>query len=307
MFVKYVLVILLIINTLDSFGQVPDNLQSSLKVVDIGSKQVQTILSVKQHIEAPNWSGNGAYFIVNNNGKLYRVNKTGNKELTQINTGFADQCNNDHGISPDGKQLVISHNKPVDGGRSSSIYLLPISGGKPVEVTSQTPSYWHGWSPDGKTLAYCAERNGNYDVYTVSVSGGKETRLTTNKGLDDGPDYSPDGKHIYYNSFKSGSMQLWRMNTDGEEQEQLTTDAYSNWFAHPSPDGKWLVYISYMQDQGQSHPFGKDVKLRLMSLTDKSIIDLTEVFYGGQGSINVPSWSPDSKQVAFVSYKILND
>lgn len=306
MLVKYALIILPIIQTLHSFSQVPDNLQSSLKVVDIESKQIQTILSVKQHIEAPNWSKDGSYFIVNSNGKLYRIAKTGDTELTEINTGFADQCNNDHGISPDGKQLAISHNKPIAGGRSSSIYLVPIKGGKPVEVTTQTPSYWHGWSPDGKNLAYCAERDGNYDVYTIPVSGGKETRLTTAKGLDDGPDYSPDGKHIYYNSFSSGNMHLWRMKADGTEQEQLTNDAYSNWFPHPSPDGKWIVFISYMQDQGQSHPFGKDVKLKLMSLKDKSIIDLTEVFYGGQGTINVPSWSPDSKQVAFVSYKVLD-
>lgn len=287
------------------FAQEPDSkkIQSHLKVVTIASKEIKTVLSLKQHIEAPNWSKDGNYFIVNSNGLLYRVPRSGKVKLSLINTGFADQCNNDHGISPDGKLLAISHNKPVSGGRSSAIYTVPVSGGKPVEITKDVPSYWHGWSPDGKILTYCAERDGNYDVYTIPATGGKEIRLTTDKGLDDGPEYSPDGKFIYYNSFKNGSMQLWRMKADGTEQVQLTNDSYSNWFAHPSPDGKWIVFISYLQDQGQSHPFGKDVKLRLMLLADRSIRDLTATFFGGQGSINVPSWSPDSKEVAFVSYE----
>jgi TolB protein len=295
-----------LVQALSGSGQGPNRLQSNLQIVNIESKKVQTILSLKQHIEAPNWSKDGSFFIVNSKGRLYTVPLNGKNELTEINTDFADQCNNDHGISPDGKYLVISHNKPVGNGRSSSIYLVPLTGGKPVEVTTKSPSYWHGWSPDGQTLTYCAERDGNYDVYTIPVSGGKEIRLTTAEGLDDGPEYSHDGKYIYYNSFKNGSMQLWRMKTDGTEQKQLTNDALSNWFPHPSPDGKWVVFISYLQDQGQSHPFGKNVKLRLMSLEDNTIVDLTDAFYGGQGSINVPSWSPDSKQVAFVTYKELN-
>ena len=291
--------------TFNSFSQVPDKLQSNLQVIDIESKQIRTIVSLNQHFEAPNWSRDGNYFIVNSNGKLYSVATLGNKELTEINTEFADQCNNDHGISPDGKHLVISHNKTMAEGRSSSIYILPINGGKPVEVTTRSPSYWHGWSPDGQTLAYCASRDGNFDVYTIPVSGGQETRLTFDKNLDDGPEYSHDGKYIYYNSFKTGTMQLWKMNSDGTEQKQLTDDALSNWFPHPSRDGRWIVFISYLENQGQAHPFGKSVKLRLMSLSDNSISDLTEVFYGGQGTINVPSWSPDSKQVAFVTYKDL--
>ncbi|MEY4728724.1 MAG: hypothetical protein RLZZ390_1248, partial [Bacteroidota bacterium] len=186
----------------------------------------------------------------------------------------------------------------------SAIYILPIQGGEPRRVTSEVMSFWHGWSPDGKRLAYCAERNGNYDVYTIGVEGGKETRLTTDAGLDDGPDYSPDGKYIYYNSYKSGHMQIWRMHTDGSNQEQLTFDENSNWFAHPSPDGKWIVYIAYLSDEKQQHLFGKQVKLRLMDLTTKAIRDLTPAFYGGQGTINVPSWSPDSKKIAFVSYSV---
>ena len=174
-----------------------------------------------------------------------------------------------------------------------------------MKITEKTPAYWHGWSPDGKTLAFVGERNGDYDIYTIPVNGGEETRLTTSKGLDDGPDYSPDGKNIYFNSYQSGHMHIWRMDVDGNNQIQLTNDSYSNWFPHPSPNGKYIVYISYLQDQEQGHPFGKDVKLRIMDLKTQKIRDLTDVFFGGQGTINVSSWSPDSKEVAFVSYKIL--
>ncbi len=278
---------------------------SYVQTVDIESGKIHTISIIKDHFEAPNWHPDN-YLILNSKGKLYTLDLA-SKERKLINTGFADQSNNDHGISPDKKWLVISHNDTKDPSPKlykSAIYVLPIKGGEPRRVTSEVMSFWHGWSPDGKRLAYCAERNGNYDVYTIGVEGGKETRLTTDAGLDDGPDYSPDGKYIYYNSYKSGHMQIWRMHTDGSNQEQLTFDENSNWFAHPSPDGKWIVYIAYLSDEKQQHLFGKQVKLRLMDLTTKAIRDLTPAFYGGQGTINVPSWSPDSKKIAFVSYSV---
>ncbi len=295
-----ILFVLLWLVASSAFSQRQDTIQSSVEVVDIGTGVRKTVYQELRHIEAPNWSLDGQYLLVNSRGHLYKL-PLNSSQLELIDTGFADNCNNDHGISPDGKQLAISHSPK---GKGSAIYTMPVTGGTPKLVTTATPSYWHGWSPDGQTLTYCAERNGNFDVYTIPVNGGQEKRLTTNQGLDDGPEYSPDGAYIYFNSFRNGGMHIWRMKPDGTAQEQLTTNTLSNWFAHPSPDGKWLVYISYLQDQGQGHPFGKDVKLRLMSLADGSIKDLTDVFYGGQGSINVPSWSPDSKQVAFVSYRI---
>ncbi len=224
-----------------------------------------------------------------------------------MNTGTAVECNNDHGFSPDKKWLAISNNNRRDTSRKrnlSAVYIMPVTGGEPVLLTEKSPSYWHGWSMDGKTLAYCAERNGNYDIYTISTKGGEETRLTTTDSLDDGPEYSPDGKYIYFNSYRSGHMQLWRMHTDGSQPEQLTSDSNSNWFPHLSPDNKWIVYIAYITDEKQRHLFGKQVKLRLMKVADKTIRDLTLVFYGGQGTINVPSWSADSKKFAFVSYAV---
>src|SRR2546425_897845 len=170
-------------------------------------------------------------------------------------------------------------------------------------ITTKSPSFWHGWSPDGRTLAFVGRRDDEFDIYTIAVNGGEEHRLTTCPGLDDGPDYSPDGQFIYYNSYCSGKMEIWRMHADGSAPEQLTHDAYANWFPHPSPDGRWVVYLSYLEDQAQDHPFGKQVKLRLMNVSDRSIRDLTPPFLGGQGTINVPSWSPDSRRVAFVAYE----
>ena len=187
---------------------------------------------------------------------------------------------------------------------TSLIYVLPATGGTPRQVTELGPSYWHGWSPDGKTLAYCAERNGNYDIYTIPVEGGQETRLTDAEGLDDGPDYSPDGRYIYFNSERTGAMRIWRMDSDGGNQIQLTNDdQYADWFAHPSCDGKQIVFLSYASDV-KGHPANKDVALRIMSSSGNQPRVLTHLF-GGQGTINVPSWSPDNKYIAFVSYRLV--
>ncbi len=227
---------------------------------------------------------------------------TGEKQILQIiDTGFADHLNNDHGISPDARQLAISDNSQEK--HDSLIYVVPIKGGKPRRITKNSPSYWHGWSPDGKTLAFVGQRDGEFDIYTIPVTGGEETRLTTAKGLDDGPEYSPDGQYIYFNSESTGHMQIWRMNADGSNQEQVFSDDYNNWFPHTSPDGQWMVFLTYERDV-TGHPENKDVMLRLMSLSDKKITVLAKLF-GGQGTINVPSWSPDSKQVAFVSYQFV--
>ncbi|MCU0345637.1 MAG: hypothetical protein MUC59_01755 [Saprospiraceae bacterium] len=289
-------------------AQVSQHVTAQVEVVDILTGQRTVVLAdvapYGEHLEAPNWSRSGRSLLVNKAGKLYKL-PFDKPKLRRLNTGFANACNNDHGYSFDGNTLIISHNdERVGTGANSRIFKLPATGGKPILVTENWPSYWHGISPDGQTLVYCAGRNDQWDVYAISIQGGFEKRLTDSPGLDDGPEYSPDGRHIYFNSHRTGRMQIWRMNADGSAQTQLTSDSYDNWFAHPSPDGKWLAYISYLDDQKGQHPFGKDVKLRLMNIETGEVKDLTEVFFGGQGSFNVPSWSPDSKQVAFVSYKI---
>jgi len=279
-----------------------NGLHSRLEVYNLETEQRTLILEEKAHFEAPNWSVDAAYLIINQNGLLYRVALDDNSK-TQIDTGKLTHCNNDHGISFDGSTLAISNNDPLENAPSGSsrIYVVPISGGEPTLVTPVAPSYWHGWAPDGKSVVYTAKRNGDFDIYSIPISGGEETRLTTAKGLDDGPEYSPDGKYIYYNAMASGKMEIWRMHADGTNKEQMTNDVYSNWFAHPSPDGNFFVFISYKEDQGDQHPAMKNVMLRLYDLRNNSIKTLCE-FIGGQGTINVPSWSPDSKQFAFVSY-----
>lgn len=276
------------------------SIESTLETISISSYNRRVVFHDQSHFEAPNWSPDGKTLIFNSNGLLYRIPiEGGQPEL--IPTGFAKKINNDHGISTDGRKMVISDQTETG---KSMIYSIPIEGGNPKKITELGPSYWHGWSPDEKTLVYCAERNGNYDVYSIPFKGGEEKRLTTANGLDDGPDYSPDGKYIYFNSVRTGTMQVWRMRSDGSNEEQITIDNLHDWFPHPSPDGKWIVFLTFGTDvPANSHPPNKDVMLRIMNLDTKEVVTIAKIF-GGQGTINVPSWSPDSQYLAFVSYRL---
>jgi len=275
-------------------------LYSALEIVDVESADRRVAYLAPGRFEAPNWTPDGKAFLFNRDGRIERLPIDGDTPVT-IDTGFATRCNNDHGISPDATQLAISDSSQDD--HESRVYIVPIGGGAPRRLTQKSPSYWHGWSPDGKTLAFVGMRNREPDIYTVPAAGGEETRLTTAKGLDDGPEYSPDGKYIYFNSERTGHMQIWRMKPDGSEQEQVFSDNLNNWFPHISPDRRWMVFLTYAADVN-GHPENKDVMLRLMSLVDKKITVLAKLF-GGQGTINVPSWSPDSQRLAFVSYLLI--
>jgi dipeptidyl aminopeptidase/acylaminoacyl peptidase len=275
-------------------------LYSTLETQTIPSTDRRVVHVTPSRIEAPNWLRDGKTLIFNSGGRIYRIPVAGGKPEA-IDTGFATRCNNDHGVSPDGTVLAISDQS--QGQRKSLIYTVPVGGGTPKLVTPAGPSYWHGWSPDGKTLVFCGERDGEFDVYSIPAAGGKETRLTTAKGLDDGPEFSPDGKWIYFNSERSGRMQIWRMKADGGDQEQVTDDDFNNWFPHPSPDGKQLVFLSYEKDV-TGHPEDKDVTLRMMSVDGKKTQVLGR-FLGGQGTINVPCWSPDGRRIAFVTYQLI--
>ena len=281
--------------------------ESSLEIYDLKTGQRTVVHREPARFEAPNWTRDGKYLLINRQGKLYRV-PVGGGMPEFIDTGAIQQLNNDHGISPDGRQLAISHNNREFAPRDNSmIYVAPIGGGVPRLVTPKAPSYWHGWSPDGKLLAYTAKRDGDFNIFTIPVEGGEERQLTTAQGLDDGPDYSPDGRYIYFNSVRSGLMQVWRMRADGGEQRQLTNDQYNNWFPHPSPDGKKIVLISYLDPiDPATHPANKNVALRLLDPRTGKVRELCRLF-GGQGTINVSSWSPDSGRFAFVSYRIISE
>jgi TolB protein len=283
----------------------PPVLYSTLETVPLGGgstdRRVQYVSTTR--FEAPNWYPDGRAWLVNSDGKLLKI-PMGGGPVETVNTGTRTRNNNDHGISKDGSTIIISdqtEGATAERGGPSRIYTLPLAGGEPRLVTPNAPSYWHGISPDGRTLAYCAQRDGEFDVYTIPVGGGAETRLTTAPGLDDGPEYSPDGQWIYFNSVRSGLMQIWKMKPDGSEQTPVTADEYNNWFAHPSPDGRFLVFLSY--DKGVSgHPANQDVRLRRMTLATGQIVTVGR-FYGGQGTQNVPNWSPDGRSVAFVTYQ----
>lgn len=281
-------------------------LYSTLETIDVDGVNRRVQYLDQSHFEAPNWTRDGTAFLFNREGHIERL-PIGADKTTIIDTGFADRCNNDHGISPDGTELAISDNSQEN--HDSLVYIVPIAGGTPRRITQNSPSYWHGWSPDGKTLAFVGQRNGEFDIYSISADASagapasQEIRLTTAKGLDDGPEYSPDGKYIYFNSERTGHMQIWRMKPDGSDQEQVFSDDLNNWFPHISPDGKWMVFLTYGPDV-TGHPANKDVMLRLMSLEDKKITVLAKLF-GGQGTMNVPSWSPDSAKIAFVSYMVV--
>ena len=244
------------------------NVTSILEVLDVTNGNRTVVKEFPYRIEAPNWTPDGQWLVYNSGGKLYKLSPDSPGEPEMINTGFAARCNNDHVIAADGSQIAISNGTKEDG--KSRVYTLPIQGGTPRLITPLGPSYLHGWSPDGKQLAYCAVRNGNYDVYVIPAEGGEEIRLTTAEGLDDGPEYSPCGEYIWFNSVRTGLMQVWRMKKDGSEQTQMTFDETRNsWFPHVSPDGKSIIFITYYKgdlEPGQHLP-NKNVELRIMPAT----------------------------------------
>lgn len=275
---------------------------SILETLDVETG-VRTVLKEFDYvIEAPNWTQDGNYLVYNSRGKLYTY-ELATGDVQEIDTGYAIDCNNDHVLSPDNSHIAISHFTYEDA--ISRIYIVPFTGGEPRLVTELGHSFLHGWSPDGERLAYCAVRNGQFDIYTVSVNGGTETQLTDLPGLDDGPEYSPDGHHIWFNSTRTGLMQIWRMNADGSEQTQMVDEDANCWFPHVSPDGRQVVYIVYGKGDvaPNDHPANKNVELRLVSANGGESKTIAK-FFGGQGTINVNSWSPDSRTIAFVSYRL---
>jgi hypothetical protein len=283
----------------DNFVPYRDYIGSHIEIMDIEKGHRRILYSEPVSLQAPNWTTDGKALIYNSNGLLYRFDLATRKP-EKINTGFATRNNNDHVLTFDGKYIGISHHSADDEGKSI-IYYLPTTGGDPVRVTALGNSYFHSWSPDGKFMIYTGQRNNELDIYRISKNGGKEVNLTRSPKLDDGPEYTPDGKYIYFNSVRTGLMQLWRMKPDGSKQEQITNDGYNNWFPHISPDGKWIVFLSFLQDiDPNDHPFYKHVYIRIMPISGGQPRVLAYL-YGGQGTINVPSWSPDSKYIAFVS------
>ncbi len=281
--------------------------RSKITVYSLDDKSSKVIYMEDKIYEAPNWSPDGKYLLLNSGGNLYKLAVDwADAKPQQIKLEGITGINNDHGISPDGKMIALSAR--VMGAGGSQVYLAGADGSTPHLMTPKSPSYYHGWSPDGKWLAFCAQRDGNFDIYRVPVSGGEEERLTSSTGYDDGPDYSPDGKWIYVNSDRSGQFQIWRLPAAGagpndEKAERITNDEFEDWFPHPSPDGKWMVFVSFPKGT-KGHPANQNVQLRMRPLEEDKIQVIADLF-GGQGTINVNSWSPDSKRFAYVSYEVV--
>ena len=289
------------LSAMKPMGTTP-TLHSTLTTISINpNAPVATVVyATAGRMEAPNWSRDGKLLVFNMAGRIMTAPAEGG-EPKAIEIGAATGCNGSHGVSPDGKDLAISCNMP--DAPSSRVYRVPLSGGTPRVVTQNPSSYFHGWSPDGKTIAFTRPHPGGGDIWSIPAEGGQETRTTTTAGISDDPDYSPDGQWIYFNSDRGGSMQIWRMKPDGSNQEQVTNDDFNNWFPHASPDSKRIVFVTFARDV-TGHPENKDVTLRLMTLADRKIQVLGKMF-GGQGTANVPCWSPDGKQIAFVTYQLL--
>ena len=283
-------------------------LRSKLSVYDLSAKQVHVIYTADAVFEAPNWSPDGKFLLFNQGGQLFTISPNGGQP-EEIDLKGLKRCNNDKGLSPDGKQIAFSSSGQAKG---SQVFTVPSSGGEPKMIVPETPSYFHAYSPDGKYLAFVAQRNGNFDLFRVPADGGKQERLTTNTGYDDGPDYSPDGKWIYFNSNRSGKWAVWRMPAEGAGEndakaEQVTFDDVEDWFPHCSPDGKRLVFVSFPKGTETHNDRMPGMELRMMPLPGDKLErmpnKLLVTFFGGQGTINVNSWAPDSSKFAFVTFE----
>lgn len=280
---------------------------SQLTIIDRDGGNRRVLFEADEVLEAPNWTPDGSALIYNAGGELWRMALDGSAAPTRIETGALRDLNNDHVLSPDGQTIYFSEN-------NGHLYAVPVTGGEPRRVSNdhETPHhyYLHGISPDGSTLSYVAVEgpagNKRINIFTIPAAGGPDTRITDVAYPNDGPEYAPDGQWLYYNSERAatqpGHAQCFRMRPDGTGVEQLTFDERVNWFPHISPDNNWVVYLSFPPGT-TGHPPDKQVILRLMRPDGAQARDIVS-FFGGQGTINVNSWAPDSQRFAYVAYPI---
>lgn len=276
--------------------------------VDTGERTLVHV-STELLFEAPNWTSDGDWLVVNGGGALYRISASGG-HLEEIDLGGIPPVNNDHVLSPDGQTVYVSSE---DG----HVYAVPIAGGAVRRVSNARDGftyYLHGISADATTLAYIGmqrHHDGHVttNVFTIPVEGGADTQLTDDPFPDDGSEFSPDGEWVYFNSergsSRAGHAQLFRMARSGGPAEQLTFDERVNWFPHVAPTNRRIVYISFPPGT-LGHPADVRVIVRLLEIDDtangrRGHRDLA-VVPGGQGTMNVPSWDPGGERVAFVAY-----
>jgi len=294
---------------------VEQHLRSRLFIYDLHNGSSHLVYTADSIWEAPNWSPDGKYLIANSGGAIYKLvlKQDGTAEPEKLAIPADYQCNNDKAISPDGRKIAFSATVPPHKG--SQVFLADADGNNSKLMTPDSPSYFHGWSPNSGTLAFVAQRNGSgqYDIYSIPAAGGPEKQLTSNIHQDDGPDYSPDGKWIYINSDRSGKQAIWRFPAEGagsndEKAEMVVNDGLEDWFPHISPDGKKMVYIGYPTGTPTHNPRNVHIELKLVAIdrdkvsnSQKELVGAT----GGQGTMNVNSWAPDSMRFAYVTYEVL--
>jgi TolB protein len=285
---------------------------SRIMIYDVERQSATLVHQADTVWEAPNWSRDGQFLLANSDGKLYRIPVTGGGQPQVLALDPSLRCNNDHDFSPDGKLIAISASSPTS--RQSQVYVANADGSNVRLIVSAAPAYFHGWSPDGKYLSFVANRDKKqYDLYRVPAAGGEEERLTSDPANDDGTDYAPDGKWIYFNSERGGGWNIWRMPADGagpedHKAQRLTSDAPEDWFPHPSPDGKSVLFLSFPPGTQGHNDRAARIQLRMIPAPGDTVREvapkvITE-FSGGQGTLNVNSWSPDSKRFAYVTYEL---
>jgi Tol biopolymer transport system component len=298
--------------------------RAELIVLDAASGERRTVYASDEILfEAPNWTPDGRWLIVNGDGRLFRVPADGGGKLEEIGLGAVPEINNDHVLSPDGRCVYVSaedghlYAAAIDGSSQRRVTEDPVAGGTVSEDTANPGlrHYLHGVSPDGQTLAFIGlthDGDGNVrtNVFTIPAAGGEETAITDDAFPDDGAEFTRDGKRILFNSERAsaaeGHAQLFAIGADGAGLEgagieQLTDDERVNWFPHESPDGTRIAYVSFPPGT-LGHPADVPVIIRILD-ADGETRDLAEVF-GGQGTMNVPSWSPDGRHLACVAYPV---
>jgi len=306
--------------------QSKEHLRSRIFLYDLRDGSSHLVYTADAVWEAPNWSPDGRYLISNSGGAIYKLVLTPTGVAPPQKLALPDdfRCNNDKALSPDGARLAFSATAPP--AKDSQVFLADADGRHVKLMAAATPSYFHGWSPDGKTLAFVAQRHGSgqYDIYRMPAGGitagaagpegtGTEQQLTSDPHQDDGPDYSPDGRWIYINSDRSGKQAIWRLPADGAgpgdtKAEMVVSDSLEDWFPHISPDGAKLVYLGYPAGTPTHNPRDVAIEIKLVAIEHDQVAASRKTLVkavGGQGTMNVNSWAPDSMRFAYVTYEPL--
>lgn len=262
-------------------------------------------------LEAPNWTGQGDALVLNGAGVLWRLPVKA-PALHPIVIDGVPPLNNDHVLDPDGQHIYLS---AYDDWH---LYRAPLAGGLAIRISGKEgPAgmlhFLHGVSPDGKQLAFVGVQaeitSVNFtflsaEICTMATDGTGYRAITQGSAPNDGPEYSPDGAWIYFNTETfTGHAQIARMRPDGSEPMRLTHAATVDWFPHLSPDGSKAAYLAYPPGT-RGHPADLPVEVMVVEGDDWAKPRVAARLFGGQGTINVNSWSPDSTRFAYVAYPI---